>query len=96
MYYGLGFILYCIICGIISKSINESKGYTNGFAWGAWFGIIGIIVVLCKRNISEKTEPPQTETKPLEVLEHLSELHKKGVLTDEEFELKKAELLRKI
>lgn len=34
-----------IIMGVISKNINESKGYDGGFAWGFLLGIIGIIVV---------------------------------------------------
>lgn len=38
--------------GAISKHINENKGYVGGFAWGFWLGIIGIIVVACKTDIS--------------------------------------------
>lgn len=33
------------IMGLISRNINESKGYDGGFAWGFLLGIIGIIVV---------------------------------------------------
>ncbi len=38
-------IIVGIICGFISKSINESKGYDGGFWWGFLLSIIGIIVV---------------------------------------------------
>lgn len=38
-------IIVCIVCGFISKSINESKGYEGGFWWGFLLTIIGIIVV---------------------------------------------------
>ena len=37
-----------IVCGCISKSINESKGYEGGFAWGFFLSVIGIIVVAVK------------------------------------------------
>lgn len=44
----MGFIVYIIvgiICGFITKSMNENKGYEGGFAWGFFLAIIGIIVV---------------------------------------------------
>ena len=44
----MGFIFYlivAIICGLITKSMNENKGYNGGFAWGFFLSIIGIIVV---------------------------------------------------
>lgn len=44
----MGFFVYLvlgIICGFITKSMNESKGYDGGFLWGFLLTIIGIIVV---------------------------------------------------
>lgn len=44
----MGFLVYLIvgvICGFITKSMNESKGYDGGFLWGFLLTIIGIIVV---------------------------------------------------
>jgi uncharacterized membrane protein YeaQ/YmgE (transglycosylase-associated protein family) len=38
-------IILGIICGFITKSMNESKGYDGGFWWGFFLSIIGIIVV---------------------------------------------------
>lgn len=38
-------IIACIVCGFITKSINQSKGYEGGFAWGFWLTIIGIVIV---------------------------------------------------
>ena len=96
MYYLISILLYCVVCGLISKYINESKGYANGFAWGAWLGIIGIIVVLCKPNIAKDQQPQQPESNSIDALERLAQLHEKGVLTDEEFEMKKAKLLDRI
>ena len=40
--------IWCTIWGLITKKINENKGYEGGFAWGCWLGFIGLIVVLCK------------------------------------------------
>ena len=37
------------IFGVITKVINERKGYYGGFAWGFWLGWIGIIVVACRQ-----------------------------------------------
>lgn len=38
-------IIISVICGFITKSINQNKGYDGGFAWGFFLWIIGIIVV---------------------------------------------------
>lgn len=44
----IGGLIYCCICGFVSKTINENKGYEGGFWWGFILGILGIIVVACK------------------------------------------------
>ena len=46
----IGFFIQAVIMGIITRKINESKGYYGGFAWGFWLGIIGIIVVACRSD----------------------------------------------
>lgn len=43
-------IIVACVMGVITKKINESKGYYGGFAWGFWLGIIGIIVVACRSD----------------------------------------------
>lgn len=43
--YLIGYLIFCIICGLISKSINGNRGRDGGFGWGFFLGIIGIIVV---------------------------------------------------
>lgn len=55
----IGILVVNIIMGIVSKSINEGKGYEGGFAWGFWLGILGIIVVACR---STTWEMPRTYT----------------------------------
>lgn len=44
-------ILMCV-CGFISRSLNESKGYYGGFAWGFWLGIIGILFIVSKPTVA--------------------------------------------
>ena len=44
------FIILFIGCisGVITLRINQSKGYSGGFQWGFFLGIIGIIIVACR------------------------------------------------
>ena len=50
VYMVIGIGVGCV-CGVVTKSINESKGYDGGFAWGFWLGVIGIIVVACRQPV---------------------------------------------
>lgn len=52
--YGIAYIIIAIILGFVTKKMNENKGYTGGFAWGFWLGIIGVIVVACKTPINNQ------------------------------------------
>lgn len=54
--YFIGVIVWCVIWGFVTKSINENKGYEGGFLWGFFLGIIGVIVVACKSEC--RTESP--------------------------------------
>jgi uncharacterized membrane protein YeaQ/YmgE (transglycosylase-associated protein family) len=38
-------IIQGVICGLITNSMNKSKGYNGGFWWGFLLSIVGIIVV---------------------------------------------------
>lgn len=44
----LFFLIGGLIWGVITKTINENKGYDGEFWWGFFLGFIGLIVVLCK------------------------------------------------
>ena len=154
--YSIGVLVVSIVFGFITKHINESKGYSGGFAWGFWLSFIGIIVVACKPDHRQDSQPyvesaleketkerkilseggwkctcgrtnykyvttcpcgkskheglyqKNGESKPTEsvsssgnnetvaLIKQLAALHSQGILTDEEFETKKAELLAKI
>ncbi len=65
---GFGYIIFCailaVVFGIITKSINEKKGYEGGFAWGFFLGVIGIIIVAVRqpRNNSGQYNSGQYNT----------------------------------
>lgn len=46
----LAAIIVAVVWGFVTKTINENKGYSGGFAWGFFLGLIGLIVVLCKKD----------------------------------------------
>ncbi len=154
--YALGSLAVCIILGFVTKHINENKGYSGGFAWGFWLNLIGVIVVACKPDNRQYSQPhvetalekeakerkiiadggwkctcgrtnynyvstcacgknkrevlyaKKEESKPTEsasssknnetvaLIKQLADLHSQGILSDEEFETKKAELLAKM
>ena len=55
-------IIVDIICGAITYSMNESKGYeTNGFWWGFWLGLIGVIIVACKPQCPPSNYTPSNQ-----------------------------------
>lgn len=83
-------IVYILILGNIAKHIGKLKGYSNGFIWGALLGIIGIIVVYLMPYNKNANSNQATKIKDLSLL------MKEGIITQEEFELKKKELLNKI
>ena len=66
MYYSFGYligvIIVAVVFGLITKHINESKGYQGGFAWGFWLGFIGIIVVACRSDTRVYTQTQNRNT----------------------------------
>ncbi len=41
-------IIQGLTWGFIAQVVSENKGYEDGFFWGFFLGIIGLIVVACK------------------------------------------------
>ena len=41
-------LVLCCVLGGITLRINESKGYSGGFQWGFFLGILGIVIVACR------------------------------------------------
>lgn len=93
------FIITGVVFGAITDHLAKTKGYEAGFAWGFWLGIIGLLVVGFRPSLNQTAGRTMLETqKPthIEMLTKLATLHEKGVLTEEEFQQKKKEILDKI
>ncbi len=50
-----GYIVWGIIWGFATKTVNENKGYEGGFWLGFFLGIIGFIIVACKSDLRQNT-----------------------------------------
>lgn len=49
IFYIIVILINACIWGLATFTINSNKGYyNNGFWWGFWLGIFGLLVVLCK------------------------------------------------
>lgn len=100
--YLTAFIIYCaqgIVFGFITRYIACSKGYDGGFWWGFFLGVLGLIVVCVRPAIKQgEAEHIQSEASNnnIETLERLARLKESGMISDEEFEAKKQELLSRI
>ncbi len=46
------YVVQGMIFGFAAQQIAESKGYSTGFAWGFWLGVIGLVVVGLKPNLN--------------------------------------------
>ena len=96
------FIVLCIrglIWGFVAHFIAKSKGYDNGFFWGFFLGLIGLIVVCARPAINKEDEEyneSQIRKNSIESLQKLTDLYDNGMITEEEYKSKKKRLLDKI
>lgn len=99
-------IIQGLICGFVAQVVSENKGYEDGFFWGFFLGIIGIIVVACKpdnnssydsallsKETEEEKDKSEKELLNIQKLKSYKDLLDSGVITQEEFDKKKSELL---
>lgn len=100
MFYVLCLLINGLIFGYVCRMIIHNKGYSEDwFAWGFLFGIFACLVALSKQPVRISYEEEQRQRQQqqketnLEFFKQYQALHDKGVLTDEEFERKKRELL---
>ena len=102
----MNFLLILLIAaglGFIPASIAESKGYSF---WGWWlygwfFFLIALIHISLLPDISKENEEKSKEKAALEMnaaeeLKKYKELLDKGVITEEEYQEKKKQLLEMI
>ncbi len=97
--------MYTVV-SFIFGSIAAFIGYKFFGFWGAVGGCIGGCFVAAIMTLRDKSRPPQVQIVDLptssikegsvtDKLAQLKDLHSKGLLTDEEFSSKKAEILNK-
>lgn len=43
-------VIVAVVFGLITQSIAKGKGYSGGFWWGFFLGVIGILVVVFRGN----------------------------------------------
>ena len=92
----LAFVIQGCIWGVITRYICQMKGHQKGFAWGFWLGLIGLLVVGFLPNLNKKAREVLVKSDDADTLEKLAKLHQQGILTDEEFNQKKADILAKM
>lgn len=82
-----------IICGIVTKKILQRKGYNKHWFWmGFFLGIWGIIIALIMAFLKSKED---VELKNVELINKYKKLLDDGIITEEEFQTKKEQLLSK-
>lgn len=93
--YFLIVMVYGLVWAYLSRFIGLKKGIDSGYVWGYFLGIIGFIVVcvLPNENEDDKNENITSGNK-YDDLEKLQKLRESGAITDKEFEVEKAKLLK--
>lgn len=98
-------ILLTIAIGAVGANVGGALGYALLGAYGVFFGALTVatlLVILYRRFVQHRpiTGPaaqlPPKRTDAMAQLEQLGDLRDRGVITPEEFERKKAELLSRI
>lgn len=88
-------ILVWVVCGVASFAIAQSRGATNAVTWffvGLLFGPIGVILAV----VGSKAPKQLKRDDAIGQLSQLAQLKTDGHLTPDEYEAKKAELLRRV
>lgn len=83
----ISFVIRCIF-GAITNKMNQEKGYENGFWWGFFLGVLGIIIIAVRpyRMGMDKYGDYQTYAAKRKELELYTMLYRDGQLTKEEYE----------
>lgn len=82
------------VFGMITGHTLSNKGYKNGFWLGFFFNFFGIFISLLMpyKSQNQKTQVI-SEQSPADMLRQLADLHQQGILTEEEYQGKKKEVL---
>ena len=89
----MGFLVVIVIwiaCGFLCEYLGNLKGQKGCFLYGLLLGVIGVIIVLCLKDKSGEIAPANK----YDELAKLQQLKENGIITDAEFEIEKAKLLK--
>jgi hypothetical protein len=91
----LAWIALAAVCALIARS----KG-RNPWAWAGWGllgGVISVAIILVKSPLGMAGPASATRShETLNLIRELADLRDRGILSPQEFEVKKDELLNKI
>lgn len=95
----LAWLALAAVCALIAQSKGRSPWAWAG--WGLVGGLISLVIILVKpplngaaASAAAPTSGPSRDT--LNLIRELADLKERGILSAQEFELKKDELLNKI
>lgn len=95
-------LLQGVLFGCITMYISETKGYHGGFWWGFFLSLIGVLVVGFRPSIAHDESSTKSESEKkltpnyISELEKLASLKERGIITEDEFNKKKLELLNRV
>ncbi len=88
------YIVYGLIFAYISKYIGLKKGIESGYIWGYFLGLIGLFVVCALPSENKEEINVVSNNNKYEDLEKLQKLKENGIITQSEFEVEKAKILK--
>lgn len=95
VYLVIAIILIKILLALIPANIAKNKGYkyADFYIIGLLSFCVGLIIALCLSNKAESNTQNKTHSNAEEIEKYYG-LFQKGIITEEEYEAKKKELLR--
>ena len=72
-----------IVFGLITNSMGDKKGIRNGFWWGFFLGIIGVIIV----SMKESKEPKKPKNISLDTLIKAKKKLNLQLITQQEYDV---------
>ena len=99
------YLIVVLFWGNITMIITQKRGMKGGFWWGFFLNIIGVLIVIFRPNDHPQIQIPQEEIKraiasqntgnlsTVDQLKQYKEALNDGIITKEEFDAKKKQLL---
>lgn len=93
----MGLIICLIIWlgfGFLCEYMGKQKGQRGCFLYGFLLGIFGVIIVACLKDKSGEVETANNTANKYDSLEKLAQLKESGAITEIEYEVEKAKILK--